>query len=104
MISVLDIFFEECRISISGDLIMQNYSYQTRGVCAKKIDFEIEDGKLHNVKFTGGCPGNTAAVGKLLEGMDADKAVAILKGNDCNGKGTSCADQLAIAVEQALAN
>ena len=83
---------------------MQNYSYQTRGVCAKKIDFEIEDGKLHNVKFTGGCPGNTAAVGKLLEGMDADKAVAILKGNDCNGKGTSCADQLAIAVEQALAN
>ena len=83
---------------------MQNYTYQPKGVCAKQINFDIEDNKLYNVKFTGGCPGNTVAVGKLLEGMDAEKAVAILKGNDCAGKGTSCADQLAIAVEQALSN
>ncbi|MBO4457459.1 MAG: TIGR03905 family TSCPD domain-containing protein [Butyrivibrio sp.] len=83
---------------------MQNYSYQPKGVCSKQINFDIEDNKLYNVKFTGGCPGNTAAIGKLLEGMDAERAVAILKGNDCAGKGTSCADQLAIAVEQALSN
>ena len=83
---------------------MQNYSYQPKGVCSKQINFDIEDNKLYNVKFTGGCPGNTAAISKLLEGMDAERAVAILKGNDCAGKGTSCADQLAIAVEQALSN
>ena len=82
---------------------MQNYSYQTKGVCAKQITFGIEDGKLYHVKFYGGCPGNTAAIGKLLEGADARATVELLRGNDCGGKGTSCADQLSIAVERALA-
>ncbi len=50
----------------------------------------------------GGCPGNLAAISKLLEGRDAAETVKILKGNDCGGRGTSCADQLAIAVEEAL--
>ncbi len=81
---------------------MQNYTYKPHGVCARQITFDIEDNKLHNVKFHGGCPGNTSAISKLLEGKDAAEAVAILKGNDCGGKGTSCADQFAIAVEQAL--
>ena len=81
---------------------MQNYSYQPHGVCARQITFEIKNNKLHNVTFYGGCPGNTSAISKLLEGMDASEAVSILKGNDCGGKGTSCADQFAIAVEQAL--
>lgn len=81
---------------------MQNYSYETRGVCARRITFGLEDGKLHNVKFYGGCPGNTSAIGKLLEGTDARNAVSILRGNDCGGRGTSCADQLSIAVEEAL--
>lgn len=81
---------------------MQNYSFQPSGVCSKLITFGLEDNKLHNVKFSGGCPGNTAAIGKLLEGVDANKAVSILKGNDCGGRGTSCADQLTKAVEQAL--
>ncbi len=81
---------------------MESYSYDTRGVCARRITFDIEDGKLHNVRFLGGCAGNTAAIGKLLEGADASRTVSILKGNDCNGRGTSCADQLAIAVEAAL--
>ena len=81
---------------------MQNYSYQSHGVCARQITFGIEDNKLHNVKFYGGCPGNTFAISKLLEGKEASEAVSILKGNDCGGRGTSCADQLAIAVEQAL--
>lgn len=81
---------------------MQNYSFQPSGVCSKLITFGLEDNKLHNVKFSGGCPGNTAAIGKLLEGVDANKAISILKGNDCGGRGTSCADQLTKAVEQAL--
>ncbi len=86
---------------ISG-AAMKKFSYQTNGVCSKQIDFSIEDGKLHDVKFHGGCPGNTQAVAKLLESMPAFRAVEILKGNLCGLKGTSCADQLAKAVEEAL--
>ena len=82
---------------------MEKYSYIPKGVCARQIDFEMEDGKLHNVKFTGGCAGNTAAISKLLEGADAAHTVEILKGNLCGFKGTSCADQLAKGIEQALA-
>ena len=81
---------------------MQNYVYKPKGVCSRLINFGIEDGKLHDVRFEGGCPGNLAAIGKLLEGTDAANAVRLLKGNDCGGKGTSCADQLAIAIEDAL--
>lgn len=77
---------------------MKRYSYQTRGVCAKQISFELEDKRLHN----GGCPGNTSAISRLLEGRDAVEAASLLRGNDCDGRGTSCADQLAIAVEEAL--
>ena len=76
---------------------MKRYSYQTRGVCAKQISFELEDSRLHNVVFHGGCPGNTSAISR-----DAVEAASLLRGNDCDGRGTSCADQLAIAVEEAL--
>ena len=81
---------------------MKSYSNTPRGVCSKNISFDIEDGKLHNVKFLGGCPGNLLAIGKLLEGADAEKAAELLKGNDCGGKGTSCADQLSKAIIKAL--
>ena len=81
---------------------MKRYSYQTRGVCAKQISFELEDSRLHNVVFHGGCPGNPSAISRLLEGRDAAEAASLLRGNDCDGRGTSCADQLAIAVEEAL--
>ncbi|WP_028236227.1 TIGR03905 family TSCPD domain-containing protein [Pseudobutyrivibrio sp. MD2005] len=81
---------------------MQQYEYIPKGVCARKINFDMEDGKLYNVKFTGGCAGNTAAIGKLLEGADAAHTVEILKGNLCGFKGTSCADQLALGIEKAL--
>ena len=80
----------------------EKYTYITQGVCAKKITFELEEGMLHNVKCHGGCPGNASAIGKLLEGADAQNTVSILKGNVCGGRGTSCADQLAIAVEEVL--
>ncbi len=77
--------------------------YTTRGVCAKRITFEIDGGKLHDVKFFGGCPGNLAAIPKLIEGADAEVVAQILRGNDCGGRGTSCADQLACAIDEALA-
>ena len=81
---------------------MNYYSYDTRGTCSRCITFALEDGRLHDISFVGGCDGNLRAIGKLLEGTDAARAVELLKGNDCAGRGTSCADQLAIAVEAAL--
>lgn len=81
---------------------MQNYSYLTQGICAKQISFSLENGKIHNVSFVSGCPGNLQAIGKLLEGQDATTAIGLLKGNTCGTKPTSCADQLAIALEDAL--
>lgn len=81
---------------------MKIITYMTQGTCARQITFSLEDGKLHDVHFVGGCPGNTLALSKLLEDTDAARAVKLLKGNPCGDRGTSCADQLAIAVEQAL--
>ena len=82
---------------------MQNVTYKTKGVCSKQITFDIDDdNKLHNVSFLGGCPGNLPAIGKLVEGKDAAEIAGILKGNPCGARGTSCADQLAIAIEDAL--
>ncbi len=81
---------------------MQEYTVETQGICAKAITFSVEEGKIYNVKFFGGCPGNTLAISKLLQGYDAKKVVELLKGNDCGGRGTSCADQLACGVEEAL--
>ena len=83
---------------------MEHYTYIPEGVCAWQIDFDLRDGLLHNVRFAGGCPGNLSAIGKLLEGMEAERAVRLLRGNRCGGKETSCADQLALAVEQAARN
>ena len=80
---------------------MKNYQYATEKVCSKQINFSVDDeGKLHNVQFIGGCPGNLAAIGKLIEGKDAKEIADILRGNDCRGRGTSCADQLANAIDQ----
>ena len=82
---------------------MKTYSFLPKGVCARKIDFEMDaEGRLHNVKFTGGCPGNLLAIGKLVEGAEAEKIAALLRGNDCGARGTSCADQLSLAIDAAL--
>lgn len=83
---------------------MKAYTFQTAGVCSQEVSFVLDDaGRVHNVRFLGGCPGNLVAIGKLVEGADARQVAALLKGNDCGGKGTSCADQLARALTQALA-
>ena len=81
----------------------QKFTYKTRGVCSRSILFELEDGKLHNVHFEGGCHGNTQGLAALAEGMDAAELVKRLEGTDCRGRGTSCPDQLAKAVKEALA-
>ncbi len=78
------------------------YSFRTRGVCARNISFELEDGIVKDVSFMGGCNGNLKAISKLINGMEAQKVIDILRGNDCGGRGTSCADQLAIALEEAM--
>lgn len=75
------------------------FSYATKGVCSRKITFDIVDGKLHNVQFEGGCPGNLLAIGKLVEGKDALEIAELLAGNDCRGRGTSCADQLSQSIK-----
>ena len=81
---------------------MKTYKVNTNGVCAMQISFSLDNGNIYNVQFIGGCPGNTAAISKLVEGTNAQRVVDLLKGNDCDGKGTSCADQLARGVEKAL--
>ena len=81
---------------------MKTYTFTPKFVCSREITFGIEDGKLHNVRFTSGCDGNLKAIGKLVEGQDAAKVAEILKGNDCHSRGTSCADQLAKAILEAL--
>ena len=73
-------------------------SYIPSGVCSRQITFDIIDGKLHNVRFLGGCPGNLLAIGQLVEGKDAREIAELLAGNDCGNKGTSCADQLSKAI------
>ena len=79
-----------------------HYTMKVNNVCSSKVDFDLEEGKVHNVVFTGGCNGNLKAIGRLVEGMEAEKLVSILKGNTCGSSRTSCADQLAMAVERAV--
>ena len=78
------------------------FEYAPQGVCSRKINFDIVDGKLHNVRFTGGCPGNLIAISKLVEGKDAREIAELLAGNQCGMRGTSCADQLAKAIKSFL--
>lgn len=81
------------------------YQYQTEGTCSKFIEFEIGDeGILHNVVFYGGCSGNLQGISKLVEGMPADEVIGKLKGISCSGGPTSCPDQLATALTEALKN
>ncbi len=79
------------------------YTYNTRGTCSRQIKFDLEDGKVKNVSFFGGCNGNLKGISALVEGMEAEKVVTLLKDIDCNGKGTSCPAQLAKALCEALA-
>lgn len=79
---------------------MEHVRFSPSGVCAVQIEFDVEDGKLYNVKFLGGCNGNLKAIARLVEGKDAKEVADVLRGNTCGMKGTSCADQFALAIDQ----
>ena len=76
--------------------------YKTKGVCASAVSFDLVDGKITGAKFTGGCSGNTQGVAKLVEGMPAKEVIARLEGIQCGRRPTSCPDQLATALKEAL--
>ena len=79
------------------------YSYETTGTCSSRIDFELTDGKIHRLSFEDGCNGNLKALGILSEGMDAVELARKLRGLKCGSRDTSCADQLARAIEKVIA-
>ncbi len=74
-------------------------SYKTNGVCSRTITADIEDGKVYNVRFDGGCNGNTKGISALVEGMEIEDVITRLEGIKCGFKGTSCPDQLAKALK-----
>ena len=75
--------------------------YRTKGTCSREISFELDGDKVRNVHFVGGCDGNLKAVSKLGDGRSGTQIEALLRGNTCGPRSTSCADQLAVAVQQA---
>ena len=75
--------------------------YRPRGVCSQEISFDIEDNKVRNVSFLGGCSGNLQGIGRLIEGMDVNEAISRIEGTHCGFKATSCPDQLAQALKEA---
>ena len=77
------------------------YQYTPRGVCSRRIEFDIEDDRIKSCRFLGGCNGNLQGIGRLVEGMKVDEAIRRLEGIDCAGRGTSCPDQLAKALKSA---
>ena len=78
---------------------MEHYTYKTQDVCSRQIDFDVENGIVHNVTFLGGCNGTLKALSKLVEGQEVSKVIEILRGNTCGDNYTSCADQLTKALE-----
>ena len=80
----------------------KHISYTTKGTCSRQIDITIEDGIVLDVKFTGGCHGNTQGISKLVRGMKADEVISRLEGTVCGFKSTSCPDQLAKALKEGL--
>ena len=78
------------------------FEYKTRGVCSQAMQFEIEDNILKSVEVIGGCNGNLQGIASLVQGMDVDEVIRRLKGIRCGYKDTSCPDQLATALTQAL--
>jgi uncharacterized protein (TIGR03905 family) len=79
---------------------LETFTFRTKGVCSREINITIQDGIVMKVLFKAGCDGNSIGIGKLVEGMPVGKVIEKLKGIDCEGKGTSCPDQLAIALQE----
>jgi len=79
---------------------MEKVVYKPKGTCSQLIEIDVEDGIIHELKYTGGCPGNLMAVGRLVKGMKVTEAIERLEGINCGKKQTSCADQTAQALKQ----
>ena len=77
------------------------YTYKTKGVCSQMISFDVENGKVSNVQFFGGCNGNLKGIAALVEGMDINEVINRVEGIRCGMKSTSCPDQLAQALRAA---
>ncbi len=80
------------------------YTYKTKGTCSREIEFELENGIIKNVSFQGGCNGNLKGVSALVEGQKAEDVISRLERIKCGFKSTSCPDQLATALKEALKN
>ena len=78
------------------------YEYKTKGTCSQRILFDLEDGIVKNVQYIGGCNGNLKGIGALVEGMNAEEVIERLSGTTCGMKPTSCPDQLARALKEAV--
>ena len=78
------------------------YTYRPTGVCSREIHFDLENGKIYNIEFVGGCPGNLKMISKLLEGYEAEEIIKVCSNHLCGMRNTSCADQLSLAVKEAL--
>ena len=76
------------------------YEYKTKGTCSQRIFFDVEDGKVKNVQFVGGCNGNLKGIAALVEGMSVEEVIARVEGIHCGMKATSCPDQLAKALKE----
>lgn len=79
--------------------MLRHITHTCTGTCSRQIDIELEDGIIRSVVFTGGCHGNTQGIAAIIRGMKASEVAARFAGIDCRGKGTSCPDQLARALE-----
>lgn len=78
-----------------------HFQMTPRGVCSRRISFDLDGNVLHNVQFQGGCPGNLQAISRAVDGMTVEQVENLFRGIDCGGRGTSCSDQLATLVRQA---
>ena len=79
-----------------------HYTFYPKGVCSTQIDLDVTDGKIHNLSYTGGCNGNLKALGAMCEGASAEEVIRRLSGITCGYKATSCSDQLARLLKDAM--
>ena len=78
------------------------FNYNTHRTCSRSIEIELDGEIIKSVRFNGGCNGNTQGISAIVKGMNARDVIERFKGIDCNGRGTSCPDQLALALEKAM--
>jgi uncharacterized protein (TIGR03905 family) len=81
---------------------LETFVFKPKGVCSREIHISIRDGIVESVRFKAGCAGNALGIGKLVEGLPVETVIRKLKGIDCGGKGTSCPDQLAVALQECV--